>query len=97
LIVVDDFSTDGPRDKLKNMEDLEHVTILYYKRNKGKAGNLRTGFQAATGGIVLIQDADLEYDPSDYPKLLRHILEGKADVVCGSRFAGSESHRVLYF
>jgi glycosyltransferase involved in cell wall biosynthesis len=97
LIIVDDFSTDGTREKLKKLADNDQTTILYHKRNRGKGAALRTGFKAVSGGIVLIQDADLEYDPSDYPKLLRPIFDGKADVVYGSRFVGGESHRVLYY
>jgi len=71
--------------------------VLYHSENQGKGAALRTGFAAATGDVVLIQDADLEYDPRDYPKLLQPILEDRADVVFGSRFIGGESHRVLYF
>lgn len=97
LIIVDDASTDGTRDKLQKLERLDHITVLYHERNRGKGAALRTGFKVAIGDVVLIQDADLEYDPADYPKLLKPILEGKADVVYGSRFVGGEARRILYF
>ena len=96
LVVVDDCSTDGTRDYLKGLA-LDRVTCLFHERNRGKGAALRTGFAHARGDIVLIQDADLEYDPEEYPKLLRPILEGKADVVLSSRFLASDPHRVLYF
>ncbi|HUT58647.1 MAG TPA: glycosyltransferase family 2 protein [Phycisphaerae bacterium] len=97
IVIVDDFSTDGTRDRLKELDSAADVRVLYHDRNQGKGAGLRTGFAAATGDAVVIQDADLEYDPQDYPKLLKPILDGRADVVYGSRFAGGESHRVLYF
>ena len=87
-----DLSADAPQD-----QGGFSFTILFHERNRGKGAALRTGFAAATGNIVLVQDADLEYDPRDYQKLIRPILEGRADVVFGSRFVGGESHRVLYF
>lgn len=96
LIVVDDCSTDGTREYLKGLA-LDHVTCFFHDQNRGKGAALRTGFAHARGDIVLIQDADLEYDPEEYAKLLRPILEGKADVVLSSRFLASEQHRVLYF
>jgi len=96
LVVVDDCSTDGTREYLKELA-LDHVTCLFHDRNRGKGAAVRTGFAHARGDIVLIQDADLEYDPEEYPKLLRPILEGKADVVLSSRFLASDPHRVLYF
>lgn len=100
LLIVDDFSGDGTRARLEevarqNSDGL--VRVLFHDRNRGKGAALRTGFAAATGDVVIIQDADLEYDPAEYPKLIAPIAEGKADVVYGSRFAGGESHRVLYF
>ncbi|MFI4859774.1 MAG: glycosyltransferase family 2 protein [Phycisphaerales bacterium JB063] len=97
LILVDDFSTDKTRDMLKRYEQDDDCTVLYHDKNQGKGAALRTGFAAAQGEIVLIQDADLEYDPAEYPKLLEPILDGRADVVFGSRFAGGQAHRVLYF
>jgi glycosyltransferase involved in cell wall biosynthesis len=97
IVLVDDCSTDGTRDKLAGLAQAENVTALYHERNRGKGAALRTGFAAATGDIVIIQDADLEYDPREYPRLIRPILDDKAEVVYGSRFVGGESHRVLYF
>ncbi len=88
IILVDDFSTDGTRDLLKDLESQAGFRVLYHERNLGKGAALRTGFQQATGDFVIVQDADLEYDPNDYPKLLQPILDGRADVVYGSRFSG---------
>jgi glycosyltransferase involved in cell wall biosynthesis len=97
MILVDDCSKDGTREILKRLEtDEPDLTIVYHDMNQGKGAALRTGFQYARGQVVIVQDADLEYDPSEYLRLLQPILEGKADVVFGSRFIG-ESHRVLYF
>jgi len=96
IILIDDFSTDGTRELIQALDE-SSVTKIFHKKNQGKGAALRSGFQAATGDIVLIQDADLEYDPNEYPRLLAPILEGKADVVYGSRFMGSQAHRVLYF
>ena len=95
IVLVDDGSTDGTRAWLETLREPGVVVVLQPK-NQGKGAALRTGFQRATGDVVLIQDADLEYDPADYPRLLQPILEDKADVVFGSRFGG-ESHRVLFF
>ena len=97
LIIVDDCSTDGTRAILEALSDHEDVTVVYSDRNCGKGSALRLGFAEATGQIVLVQDADLEYDPSDYCRLLQPILDGRADVVYGSRFAGGGTHRVLFF
>jgi glycosyltransferase involved in cell wall biosynthesis len=97
VVIVDDCSTDGTWDKLRLLHSADGVTVLHHDRNRGKGAALRTGFKAAGGDIVLIQDADLEYDPAEYPKLIKPIVEGKADVVYGSRFVGGETHRVLYF
>jgi glycosyltransferase involved in cell wall biosynthesis len=97
VIVIDDFSTDGTREILQN-ELGKLVDVLHLqKKNTGKGAAIREGFKLATGEIVLIQDADLEYDPSEYLRLLTPLLENKADVVFGSRFKGSDAHRVLYY
>ncbi len=98
LIVVDDCSKDGTRDVLKQVAiDHPEWRILFHDINRGKGAALRTGFAAATGDFVIIQDADLEYDPREYPLLLRPLLENRADVVFGSRFLGGGPHRVCYF
>lgn len=97
VIVVDDGSTDGTRELLNGaLSALCHRLILHEK-NQGKGAALRTGIRAATGNVVLIQDADLEYDPADYGALVEPIAKGRADVVYGSRFIGAQPHRVLYF
>lgn len=98
ILLVDDFSRDGTRDVLSRMGS-EHadLKILCHETNRGKGAALRTGFAAATGDIVLIQDADLEYDPQEYPRLLQPILDRHADVVFGSRFLGGGAHRVVYY
>lgn len=95
IIIVDDFSTDGTREYLKNLKD-KNVVTLFQDKNQGKGAALKAGMAAATGDIVLIQDADLEYDPREYPVLLQPILEGKADVVYGSRVLGGR-HRLPYY
>jgi glycosyltransferase involved in cell wall biosynthesis len=97
IIIVDDFSTDGTREILSNYVHDESCTVIFQDRNRGKGAALRSGIARSSGGILLIQDADLEYDPKEYPMLLAPILAGKADVVFGSRFAGGEAKRVLYF
>lgn len=97
VIIVDDCSTDGTPEALRDLERLADVVVIRHDRNRGKGAALRTGFAVASGAMVVVQDADLEYDPTDLPKLVRPILDGKADVVYGSRFVGGESHRVLYF
>jgi len=97
IIVVDDCSTDGTREILKDRFESLVDRIIYHEKNSGKGAALRTGFQAATGDIVMVQDADLEYDPNEYPKIIEPILQDKADVVYGSRVVGGEPHRVLYF
>ena len=99
IIIVDDCSTDGTTQKLREaIEPSGRVhQVLYHKANQGKGAALRTGIKAATGDIVIIQDADLEYDPNEYSLLVEPILNDKADVVFGSRFLGNHAHRVLYF
>jgi glycosyltransferase involved in cell wall biosynthesis len=95
IILIDDCSKDKSREILKKYESIH--TVVYHKKNQGKGGALQTGFKNATGDIILIQDADLEYDPNEYKDLLGPILNGKADVVFGSRFMGGRPHRVLYY
>ena len=95
VVVVDDGSTDGTWEKITSFSGL--VKTIRHKRNQGKGAALHTGFESANGDIILIQDADLEYDPRDYHDLLRPIVNGDADVVFGSRFIGSRPHRVLFF
>lgn len=103
IIMVDDGSRDGTRDLLAQLEKeadadpQNRLRIFYHEKNAGKGRALRTGFSQALGNIVIIQDADLEYDPAEYPRLLQPIVEGQADVVYGSRFLGDYSHRVLYY
>jgi glycosyltransferase involved in cell wall biosynthesis len=101
VVLVDDASTDGTRDILRELSDAPpegaSFRVVLQPVNGGKGSALRRGFAEATGDLVLIQDADLEYDPADYPRLMEPLLAGKADVVYGSRFAGGEPHRVLYF
>lgn len=97
VILIDDSSTDGTTELIRNGFHDKSIVKLFHPVNQGKGAALRTGFEVATGDIIIVQDADLEYDPREYPKLLEPILNGKADVVYGSRFQGGEPHRVLYF
>jgi glycosyltransferase involved in cell wall biosynthesis len=97
IIVVDDFSTDGTRDILRAGIESQVDKVVYQDRNRGKGAALRTGFQQATGDYVVVQDADLEYDPTELPMLLDVAVGNSADAVYGSRFVGSRPHRVLYF
>jgi glycosyltransferase involved in cell wall biosynthesis len=97
IIIVDDGSTDGTATLLKEKIASVVDRIIYQPRNRGKGAALRAGFAAASGDVILVQDADLEYDPSDYPILLEPIFSGDADAVFGSRFLGGRPHRVLYF
>lgn len=96
IIIVDDCSTDGTRDLLKKISE-ENIRLIFHDKNLGKGAALQTGFSMINGEIIIIQDADLEYDPRDYPQLLQPIFDDKADVVYGSRFVGGAPHRVLYF
>lgn len=96
IIVVDDCSSDGTREVLRSIPDT-NVKVFYHEKNKGKGAALRTGFGCVTGEIVVVQDADLEYNPEEYHRLLRPIADGRADVVYGSRFLSSDEHRVLLF
>ena len=97
IIIVDDYSTDSTREILRTKIDGLVDKIIYHESNQGKGAALRTGFSNVTGDVVIIQDADLEYNPQEYPELLKPILDGKADVVYGSRFHGGKEHRVIYF
>ena len=103
IVLVDDCSSDGTRDLLKELEqsewsdDKNQLSIHYHDVNQGKGAAVRTGFAKATGDVSIIQDADLEYDPAEIPRLLQPIIEDRADVVFGSRFLGDQPHRVLYF
>ena len=96
IIVVDDGSSDGTRELLQGLQ-ADDLTVLLHERNRGKGAALATGFAAARGTICIVQDADLEYDPAEYPLVIGPIVQGKADVVFGSRFQGAAPHRVVYF
>ncbi len=97
IIIVDDFSTDGTRDLLRSRIAQQVDKVVYHDKNMGKGAALRTGFEHATGDIVIVQDADLEYDPNEYQIIIDPIVKNKADVVFGSRFTGGGPHRVVYF
>lgn len=96
ILLIDDFSSDGTREVLKKYENKKNFQVLYHDHNQGKGAALRTGFSNVNGDIIIIQDADLEYNPADYGTLIEPILDGRADVVYGSRFLGGP-HRVLFF
>ena len=97
IIIIDDHSTDGTRDMLRVIADDPRYQVFYHDHNKGKGAAVRFGFSKVSGDFVIVQDADLEYDPNDYPIMLGPLLSGKADVVYGSRFMGAAPHRVLFF
>ena len=97
LIVVDDYSTDGTRELLENQLKDKIDTLILHDKNRGKGAAIRTGLKQMTGDVVLIQDADLEYDPNEYEWLMKPIMDDRADVVYGSRFVSGSAHRVLYF
>ncbi len=97
IILVDDNSNDGTKEIIKKKIEQKVTKVIYHDKNMGKGAALRSAFKEVKGDIVIVQDADLEYDPSEYQRLIKPIIEGKADVVYGSRFVGSQEHRVLYF
>jgi glycosyltransferase involved in cell wall biosynthesis len=97
IIVVDDGSTDGTRELLQKKIEGKLANVIYQEKNQGKGAALRVGFAAATKDMVIVQDADSEYDPRDYPIMIEPIINGQADIVYGSRFKGNRPHRVLYF
>jgi glycosyltransferase involved in cell wall biosynthesis len=103
IVLVDDCSRDRSREIIQGLafewqnDPMNRILTAYHEKNRGKGAALKTGFQEATGDVILVQDADLEYDPAEYPRLLQPILEGKADVVYGSRFLGDQPHRVLHY
>jgi glycosyltransferase involved in cell wall biosynthesis len=97
IVIVDDGSTDGTREVLRALEGEPDVTVVVHERNQGKGGAVRTGLQHASGDVIVIQDADLEYDPRDYPALLQPIAEGRAQVVYGSRFRGGPTKTMFFW
>lgn len=97
IIVIDDYSTDGTRDILSKRSSRDSERIIFHEKNQGKGAALKTGIAAATGDIIITQDSDLEYDPSEIPRVIEPIIAGRADVVYGSRFIGGEAHRILFF
>ncbi|MUG98655.1 glycosyltransferase [Scytonema sp. UIC 10036] len=97
IIIVDDCSIDGSRELLRSKIETQVDRVIYHPKNKGKGAALRTGFANATGDIIIVQDADLEYDPQEYPIMIQPILENRADVVFGSRFQSGRPHRVVYY
>src|SRR4030067_1585781 len=97
IIIIDDFSTDGTRNKIRDRIESRVDKVIYHDYNQGKGAALRSGIKTATGDIIIIQDADVEYDPNEIPMVIQPILDGKADVVFGSRFMGGRPHRVVYF
>jgi len=97
IIIVDDYSTDGTRERLRDTIESKVNKVIYHDRNMGKGAALRSGIKHATGDIVIVQDADLEYNPNEILTVIKPILDGKADVVFGSRFMGGQPHRVLFF
>ena len=97
ILLIDDGSTDGTREILEEFVDKDHIKVLFHKKNQGKGSAVRTGLDAASGDVILIQDADLEYDPRDYPSLLQPIEEGIADIVYGSRFLGAPRRTAMFW
>ncbi len=97
VVIIDDGSTDGTRDILRTLSNEPDIVVVYHEQNQGKGGAVRTGLQHATGDVLLIQDADLEYDPRDYPALLQPIVEGRTQVVYGSRFRGGPTKAMFFW